>query len=221
MDADGRLAITERLPQLWPVVEAPYRDGQSRWPWAVSDCPSFSFVRLGGAITAGDIGLVIAQLVAYNRIEGHDVGTLQAGIIEAESLILPGGLQTSLGDQEINPSCCCGLECWREWERVLDGGAGPWLGHDPAPWVEVSGNVVRVWSDGAMNHASDVFSIVFERSRFRAELDRAGKELRAFLERSAAWTRSAGFSDADAVCRKLDACFAISKPRRIAAPTAG
>jgi hypothetical protein len=162
-------------------------------------------------MTAADIGLVFARLIDYNHIEGHDIGALQAGIIAAESLILPGGLQTSLGDQEINPSCCCGLECWREWERVLEGGS-PWLGHDPAPWVELSGDVVRIWSDGGLDEAPDAFSIALERPHFQAELDRAAQELRAFLERAAAWARTAGFSDANALCRKLDTCFAISAP---------
>jgi len=162
-------------------------------------------------MTAEDIGSVFAQLVDYNRIEGQDIGALQDGIVGAERLILPGGLQASLGSDEINPSCCCGLECWREWERVLAGGS-PWLGHDPAPWVESSGNLVRVWSNGALDQAPDAFSIAFERPRFEAELDRAAQELRAFLERSAEWARSAGFSDPDAVCRKFDRCFAISEP---------
>jgi hypothetical protein len=178
----------------------------------VSDRRPFSFVRLGDDMAAGDIGLVFAQLVDYNRIEGQDAEALQAGIIEAESLILPGGLQTCYGKQEIDPGCCCGLEAWRDWEQVLKGGS-PWLGHDPAPWVELSDNVVRVWSDGGLNEARDSFSIAFERRHFEAEFERAGKDLRAFLTQSAAWARSAGFSDVDLVSRKLDRCFAISEPR--------
>jgi hypothetical protein len=162
-------------------------------------------------MAAGDLGLVFAQLVDYNRIAGGDIGALQSGVLAAERLILPGGLQASLGDQEINPSCCCGLEGWREWQRVLDGGS-PWLGHDPAPWVELSGDVVRVWSDGALDEAPDAFPIAFERSHFQAELDRAARQLRTFLERSVDWARSAGFADPHALCRKLDTCFAISAP---------
>ena len=68
-------------------------------------------------MAVGDIGLVFAQLVDYNHIEGRDAEALQTGIIEAESLILPGGLQASFGKQETNPSCCCGLENWRDWDR--------------------------------------------------------------------------------------------------------
>jgi hypothetical protein len=146
-------------------------------------------------------------LVEYNGIEGRDLAALQTAILEAESLILPGGLQASLGHQQISPSCCCGLEGWREWEDVLEGGF-LWLGHDPAPWVELSSDVVRVWSDGT----SDAFAIAFERRRFERELARASEELRAFLRRANAWARTAGFGDAEAVCRKLDACFAISSP---------
>jgi hypothetical protein len=206
----GSFTITDVLPLLAPVVEAPRNCGQW-WPWVVSDRSPFSFVHLGAGISAEDIGLVFAQLVDYNHIEGQDTEALQTGIIEAEGLLLPGGLQTSYGNQEINPGCCCGLETWREWEQVLKGGS-PWLGHDPAPWVELCGNAVRVWSDGGLNERRDAFSIAFECQHFEAEFERAGKELRAFLTLSAAWAQSAGFSDVGAICRKLDRCFAISGP---------
>ena len=76
-------------------MEAPHHGGE-QWPWVLSDRRPFSFVRLGDGMTAGDIGLVFAQLVNYNRIEGRGIDALQAGIIEAESLILPGGLQCVL-----------------------------------------------------------------------------------------------------------------------------
>ena len=66
---------------------------------------------------------------------------------------------------------------------------------------------MQVWSDGGLGEARDAFSIPFERQRFEAELDRAGKELCTFLTLSAAWAQSAGFSNVDGVCRKLDRCF--------------
>ncbi|WP_156313234.1 hypothetical protein [Micromonospora sp. HK10] len=43
----------------------------------------------------------------------------------------------------VTPGCCAGLEDWREWTSVLDGGQ-PWLGHDPGPEVEVRGALIRV-----------------------------------------------------------------------------
>ena len=76
--------MTEALPLLAPVVEAPgNRDRE--WPWVVSDRRAFSFLRLGGGMAAGDIGLVFAQLVDYNGIEGRDTEALWAGIIEAQA----------------------------------------------------------------------------------------------------------------------------------------
>src|SRR5262249_46397442 len=183
-----RTTIPNTLPQLWPVVEAPYYSN-SVWLWPVTR--DTYFVRLGDSMSDEDIGSVFAQLVNTNRIGGQDVAALQDGIMAAERLFLPGGLQASLGERAITPGCYCGLECWRDWEDFLNGGLRPWLGHDPAPWVESAGNLVRVWSDGRpRDSAPDVFSIDFERPHLQAEVARAARELRAFLERSEAWARS-------------------------------
>lgn len=54
-------------------------------------------------------------------------------MIDADCLIAPGGLRirdTSRGIA-VNPGCCFGLENWRDWLDVADGGT-PWLGHDPS-----------------------------------------------------------------------------------------
>ena len=201
----------DSLPELWPVVETPYSEGL--WPCTIAR--DRAYVRLSGEMSAKDIGAVFAQLVDYNRIEGPDIGTLAAGIVAAERLVLPGGLQASWRDQEINPSCCCGLENWREWDRFLSGGAQPWLGHDPAPWVEADGNLIRVWSDGGLAAAPDAFAIAFERRHIEAEIARAGQELRTFLEGATEWARSSGFSQVEAVRRKLDACFHLSNARSL------
>lgn len=66
-------------------------------------------------------------------------------------MFVPGGLlarDTETG-VSIPPSCCCGLEDWREWVSVPRGGQ-PWLGHSPTPWIEHLDGAVRIWPDGGM-----------------------------------------------------------------------
>lgn len=202
--------MTSSLPSLTPAVEIAGKQVRP-WPWAVSNPPVFSFMRLGPDMAADDAGLFFALLADYNRIASEDIATLEEGVLAAEHLILPGGLVVAHGDLVIEPSCCCGLEDWRDWEQALTG-QSPWLGHDPAPWVEVSGSTVCVWADGAEDAATDTYAISFERAHFETELARAGTHLRAFLKQFARWTQSVGFSHPERVCCKLDRSFAITAP---------
>ncbi|MEM6751715.1 MAG: hypothetical protein AAF630_01815 [Cyanobacteria bacterium P01_C01_bin.38] len=135
--------------QLQAVVEAPYNENEPLYPWAVADYKPFSFIRLSGKMTDGEVGLVFAQLVDYNDIlsEGSANDVLHR-VIQAPSLVLPGGIQARAANNKvISPSCCCGLERWRDWLRFMKKGQSPWLGHDPNPWVEKVKELVRVWSD--------------------------------------------------------------------------
>lgn len=170
----GPLA-TGRPPQLNPVVEAPSLEAQPPWPWPIADRRPISFIRLSGEMSDSEVGLVLAQLVMYNRIKAKPtVAELLAAVIADEGLLLPGGVQASAGELEINPSCCCGLEDWRSWLLCLSTGDSPL-----APWIESAGEVVRVWSDGGLlDQAPDAFAIAFERARFVAELERVERDRR-------------------------------------------
>jgi hypothetical protein len=204
--------VVAALPELHPVVEAPWFEVAPPWPWPVADHQACSFVRLSGEMTGAEGGSVMAQLVTYNQIEAEPtVEGLLLGAIAAESLLLPGGVQASIGEREINPGCCCGLEEWREWRECLDTAQSPWMGHDPAPRIEWAGQAVQVWSDGGLGPTTDAFAIEFEQGRFAAELDRVERDLRGFLAVIADWARKAGFSDPLALCCKLDTCFRITR----------
>ncbi len=199
------------LPELHPVIQTPWFRGTPPWPWPIADRKPFSFVRLSGQSTEAEVGSFIAQLVSYNRVEAEStLAGLVAGVVAAESLVLPGGVQASAGEYEIGPSCCCGLEQWRDWLECLESGDSPWMGHDPSPWVEWADGIVRVWADRGLDPAA--VAIDFERGRFVAELGRVGRELRAFLPLVEEWARSGGFPDPPALSRKLDAYFGITGP---------
>jgi hypothetical protein len=196
--------------ELHAVVETPWFEGVPPWPWPIADREPFSFVRLSGEMAAAEVGSVMAQVVRYSQIEAEPTAeALLSAVVTDETLILPGGVRASERERVINPGCCCGLEMWREWIEFPESGRGPWTGHDPEPWLELTGGIIRVWSDSGR----DGFFVDFELGRFRAELARVESDLRAFLGLVSAWAAGVGFRERAALCRKLDECFGISKPR--------
>ena len=208
----GECSAIAALPELHPVVEAPWFEGVPPWPWSIADCKPFSFIRLSGDMTELEVGSVMAQLVGEES--EPTIAGLVAAEIEREALSLRGGIQVSGRGQEINPSCCCGLEEWREWLACLTSGKSPWMGHDPTPWIEWAGDIVRVWSDGGYDLAPalDAFAIELRRERLVAELGRVEQELQAFLLRVGVWAETVGFQDPPALCRLLDRNFGITEP---------
>jgi hypothetical protein len=71
-------------------------------------------------------------------------------MLETDKVIAPGGLRfhDTRTNVTVRPGCCCGLEDWREWLDVVNGGT-LWLGHDPSPRLEHADEVVQLWPDGA------------------------------------------------------------------------
>ena len=200
-------------PCLHAVVEVLCYEGGDRsppWPIALSNPPWL--IRLSGKVTDREVGSVFAQLVNYNHLESNgDVKELLDQVIMTSSLILPGGLQVSSdADKVINPSCCCGLEQWRDWLIFLKTGQSPWLGHDPKPWVEKVGNLVRVWSD----EGARAFHIDFEYSKFESQLSKVQQDLNAFLAHIESWAARVGFPEPSKLSSKFDECFAVSRWHR-------
>ena len=201
------------LIQMQAVVEAPHYEDEFSCPWAVSEVLPFSMITLSGEMTYAKIGLVIAQLAKYNQIElTGDRLTVLNQIIAAESLVLPGGIQvTSETQSTISPSCCCGLETWRDWVDFLKTGASPWLGHDPSPWIENLGDAIRIWSDGGMQAASKAFHIDVLRDRFAKSLILVEQDLQAFLFCVDSWAKEMGFAQSSKLCQKFDKCFNLKQ----------
>jgi AraC-like DNA-binding protein len=199
-------------PHLQAVVEVALDEGEPLCPWPIADCKLFSLIRLSGKMTDREVGLVFAQLVNYNNLEGGgDTNNLLHQVIQAETLVLPGGLQVRSAHKLINPSCCCGLETWRDWLRFLKTSRSPWLGHDPSPWIEKAGGLIHVWSD----KKAKAFHIDFEPSKFEAELSKVQQDLSGFLARIEAWASRVGFSEPSKLSRKFDECFNVSHSQRL------
>ncbi|WP_299415161.1 hypothetical protein [Acaryochloris sp. IP29b_bin.148] len=131
--------------------------------------------------------------------------------MEAESLVLPGGIQIVSEEKVIPPSCCCGLETWREWIDFLQTDHSPWLGHDPSPWVERQGNSIRIWSDGGTVPTRDAFYMDVSQPEFEKALMRVERELQAFLFSIESWAQDIGFAKPNPLFQKFDHCFKIWK----------
>ncbi|HVZ70743.1 MAG TPA: hypothetical protein VHJ20_00075 [Polyangia bacterium] len=146
-----------------------------------------NFVRLSGSASDSDIALLLAVASSYGRGEELTAATPNA-LFEKFPHVLPGGIAVVASDRSIFPSCCCGLETWPEWTKVVKTGASPWMGHDPSPLVEVVEDGVRVWTDGAMgDKPAGEQPVVFSRAAFAAALDRAIEDLEGFVPLLRRW----------------------------------
>jgi len=173
-------------PHLHAVVERPIRapafvPGVPPQPWP-------AFVRLCGESSDHDVALVVAQFARYGH-GGLSPGSLE-GLVADFPRITPGGLAAVDGVNTVHPSCCCGLESWRDWHRLLSDGPSPWLGHDPAPWVERRGDEFLVWADGGLGKegVGELQPIHFSKDQLAAALDAAERDLVAFARRLLDWS---------------------------------
>lgn len=197
--------------QMQAVVEAPYFDDFS-CPWNVPEFTSFSLIPIHPDITYPEIELIFAQLAQYNQIElVEDKRVVLKQIIAEDGLILPGGIRVIINDRQdsIEPGCCCGLETWREWFDLLQTGNSPWLGHDPSPWIELKGEIVRIWSDGGIEKVSDAFAIEVRQTNFIQALMKIERDLQAFLVCIDSWTKEIGFEESNQLVQKFALDFDI------------
>ena len=127
-----------------------------------------------------------------------------------EDLYVFGGLRVEdpARGVRIDPGCCCDLNSWRQWTRVLEGGAGLDLGHDPDPWIERSGDRITVYSDD--DPEADTVEIAL------ADLPRrlldVRRDLTAFLAAVAAWAEATVPHRAAELIAELDHSLRITEP---------
>ena len=199
-------------PKLEAVVESPERRISTWGP--LPDLPEYpGMIRLSSSTPEAEVAVVVAQLTVYGRT-GQAPLTMEQ-LVNEPVRILPGGLRAVSGETVIAPSCCCGLETWREWIGLLKGGGSPWLGHDPAPWVEKQKDSFIVHSDGGLGEDSGpvrgvVKHVSFSRSELEAALDRVQADLAGFLMRLEDWMRGHKPALARALVSVFDHWFQIT-----------
>jgi hypothetical protein len=164
-------------------------------------------VRLSRATTDDEVSLVVATLCCYGRSQTEPADSAEK-LVSAFPSILPGGFAVVGNGRTIPPSCCCGLETWHDWSRVLSGGESPWTGHDPSPLVEVLEGNVYVWSDGAMgNKPASESPLVFTSEQFERSVRKAAADLEGFIFRLQAWLEMHAPCQARTIAEKFRNAF--------------
>lgn len=205
--------------RLAAVVERPALEKPPEWP-AISRSTE-TWIQLHEASTPDETAAVVWQLASYNRVWGEaptwprmEMAEWVHAIVADDALVLPGGLGVFDSDgRSILPSCCAGLESWREWCAFADGGDSPWMGHDPWPGLVKSGETVRVWSDlgvGVSEPPSSSFALEIPVVDFRARLADVERDLRAFLGVLHRWTDATAPGKGKLLADRFDLAFEVS-----------
>lgn len=142
-----------------PVLETGSLPGFEFWP--VAEQPPYQLTPLNGTLSDEQVGTAIATMAGYNssRVDDRPTDPADAflsSLLHEEGFVAPGGLrvQDAGTGTTLTPGCCCGLEGWRGWLEIADGGE-LWLGHDPTPWAEQLGDTVRLHPDGRARGPGD------------------------------------------------------------------
>jgi hypothetical protein len=162
------------------VVERP--EPWLRLWWATDADADAPWIRLDHAASDDDIVRVLGVLAACNDADGPTPEASIARLRARDVLLLPGGLAAAIGDETIAPSCCCGLEQWRDWEDLLRGGESLWLGHDPTPTLERHGDRFVLWADVPDVHRPPL-ALHFDTTALATALACVEQDLRDFCTR--------------------------------------
>lgn len=195
------------MPTLHPVIETHSVKVDSWVP--VPEKPWPEFLRLHAGMKDADVALLVAVRVSYGNSSSPPLSPAEIAV-EGES-VLPGGLLAIDGETRIYPSCCCGIEGWREWLDLLEGGPSPWLGHDPSPGVVAEEGGFRVFPDGTDDGSlpGTEGSIFFSRQEIEQALREVEIDLRGALEALERWAQVHIPEDADGVVEAFAATFEI------------
>lgn len=126
------------------IIQDPYFD-QPSW---LSKAEYRETVNLSKLSTLDDAVLFFTLLCGYNNVDvDRESADVLNELITTDEVALRGGIAFEDKDKVILPSCCCGLENWRDLLEAVLSKKGIWLGHDPFPSIEYVDNTVRIWSD--------------------------------------------------------------------------
>lgn len=107
--------------------------------------------------------------------------------IEDRLLPFDGGFVLQInGEARIMPECCCDLLSVHEWDNLVNGKVGFWIGH-PEPEVSVAGDTITF-----ITYLSET-PVVVSRLDLKNALEQARIELQAFAQRLVALEQAEGW----------------------------
>jgi hypothetical protein len=189
----------------WPVEETDFYFAVPRSPTSLQ-VGTVLWALIGRSLTADDMSLVATD--AADAIEKHLAGD--------DGEFASGGLQVDDGTVVVDVGCCVGLDEWRGWLGVIDGG---WvdLGHDPDPLIEHLGPVVRLWKDVGQRPSGPNLDpaephIDIPRHTLPALLGEVQQDLAGFLTALRPWARDIRADLADPLVAAVDRRLEITAP---------
>ena len=149
------------------------------------------FVVLDDQVSVQDVDSFIIGLFYFNN--WFNLGDAQESfqfLLQKmeEGIILGGGLLFSDGTQNIPPSCCCGLEDWREQVDGCLNNRSPWLGHQPSPSIQFTEEKIYVWPNDYTGeydknvHVEKMTPIEYEPNTFRQMILNIEKDIVSFVK---------------------------------------
>ncbi|WP_344440945.1 hypothetical protein [Kitasatospora nipponensis] len=177
-----------------PVLEINTPDGFDLWP--VAEAEPFGFLPLSGELSPAEVGTAVMRIAGCNDIDpdgdrpprpSDPLDSFLHGLLTFDNLFAAGGLRVTDNSTGITflPGCCDGLEDWRDWYRLVDGGGLLGFGHDPvSPVAERFGDTIRLTVNAEQ---SDSPGIELSVTELRHLLTGAERDLADFLALAADW----------------------------------
>ncbi|MEU8542378.1 hypothetical protein AB0C52_20725 [Streptomyces sp. NPDC048717] len=177
-----------------PVLELSAPDGFDLWP--VADVGSAAFLPLSGGLSTAEVGTAVMRIVSCNDIDpdgdrlprpADPLGSFLHGLLTFDKPFAAGGLGVTDESTGVTfmPGCCDGLEDWRDWHRLVEGGGLLGFGHDPvSPVAERFGDTVRLTVNAEQSNSPAIELPVTE---LRHLLATAERDLTDFLALAADW----------------------------------
>ncbi|MDX3638543.1 hypothetical protein P1P70_03565 [Streptomyces sp. MB09-02B] len=178
-----------------PVLEIFAVGGFALWP--VGEHESYGYLVLDGDLTPAEVGTAVMRIAECNDVEPEEdhgpcptdpLGAFLHGLLTMPDLFAAGGFRVTddaTGTVYIDPSCCNGLETWRDWLEVLDGTGSAYFGHDPSSAAERVGSTVRLTFDVHAEDGSPVIELPVD--EVRALVTGAEQDLRDFFGLAGNW----------------------------------
>ncbi len=156
------------------------------------DTRNIDYIELSKNASKKEIDLFLIGLFGYNSV---DFGTNpQIGFrnliyeFNIGYILLGGGILFYDNEKKILPSCCCGLEVFKEILQAINNKQSPWMGHDPYPVFEYTSKKIIVWSDDCIGIYKDkkpkdnLIFIEFDKEELKNNLLNIENEIKEFIE---------------------------------------